>query len=55
MFSMAKRDKGRSYASFCGKCFGRPRKNQKGFAAGFFLDVDVTPTHRLAYSGAERF
>src|SRR4030095_12884556 len=48
-------DQRRSYAPFCCKSFGRSRKNQKGFAALFFANIDVAPAHRFAYPGAERF
>src|SRR5437763_4806990 len=55
MFGMAKSDQCRSYAAFCHKCFGRPRKNEKRLTAFLFLNVDVAPAHCLANAGAERF
>jgi hypothetical protein len=55
MFGVAERDQCRSYASLCGKCFGRSRKSQKWFPAFFFANVDVAPAHCLANACAERF
>jgi hypothetical protein len=55
MFGMAESDERRSYASLCRKCFRGPRENEKRFAALFFSDVDVAPTHCLANACAERF
>ena len=54
LFGMAERNKGRRDAAFCAS-FRRPGKNEEWFAALFFADVDVAPTHRFADAGAERF
>src|SRR6266542_4246476 len=55
VFSMAERDQGRNYASLCGECFGRSRKDKIRLAALFFSNVDVAPAHCFANTSAERF
>ena len=50
VFSMAERDQGRSYASLCGECFGRSRKNEKRLAARLFTGVDAGANPSLCRS-----
>src|SRR6266540_2881936 len=55
MFGMAESDESRSNATFCSELLRGPGKYEKRFAALFFSDVNVAPTHRLADPCAERF
>src|SRR5215471_20244446 len=55
MFRVTERDERRSDAAFRGETFGRPRKNEKRFAALFLADIDIAPAHRFADPGAESF
>src|SRR5262249_61654766 len=55
MFRVTERDERRSDATFGGESFDWPRKNEKRLTALFFADIDVAPTHRFTYPGAECF
>src|SRR5213594_332933 len=55
MLGVTKCNQRGSDAPFCSKLLRWPRKNQERFAIAFFPDVDIAPTHRFAYPGAERF
>src|SRR5262245_48101695 len=55
MLGMAKRDERSGDAASRSEFFGRPGENKEWFTARLFLDVDVTPSHRFADSGAECF
>ena len=53
MLGMAKRHERSRDSPLCYEFASSSRENEKRFAAGLFLDVDVAPTHRLADTGAE--
>src|SRR5215469_5836778 len=53
MLSVTECDQRRGDAPLCSKLQRWTAQNQKWFAARFFLDVDVAPTHRLADASPE--
>ena len=54
MLGVTKCDQRGNNAAPCSKLLRWPRKNEKRFTTFFFTDIDITPTHCLADSGAER-
>src|SRR2546425_1700418 len=55
MLRVAESDQGRSYAALCSKLVRWSGKDEKRFAALFFLDVDAPPAHRFPDASTECF